>query len=128
MKPTVNTPWITCLALALSLPTAFFILIAVLKYGLGVDAPFDVTAPFLERMGIKETIGWNINLLILFGPLVALMLTLVQLLSIQVHQREERIELNLYLHKHAFPLFVASLSVSLLAILFVYALGENCQC
>jgi hypothetical protein len=27
--------------------------------------PYDSAIPFLERMGIKENLGWNINLLIL---------------------------------------------------------------
>ena len=54
-------------ALLLALPTTY-VLISILKYGWEIDGPFDSSAPLLERMGIKESPGWNINLLILFGP------------------------------------------------------------
>lgn len=71
MKQNTKQNGITILSLLLALPTAYLICISILKYAMGIDAPFDSIAPLLEQMGIKETIGWNINLLILFGPMVA---------------------------------------------------------
>jgi len=56
---------LSVLALFLALPTAYFVCISILKYELGVQAPFDSVAPYLERMEIKEAPGRNINLLIL---------------------------------------------------------------
>src|SRR5262245_8420193 len=82
MKPVIHTnKMLAWIALLLSLPTAYFIAISVLKFELGVDGPFDSIAPLLERWGIRKSLGWNINLLILFGPLLAFTLTIFQLLS-----------------------------------------------
>jgi hypothetical protein len=119
---------LTVLALMLALPTAWFILIAVLKYGFGIDGPFDSLAPTLESWGIKESLGWNINLLILFGPVLAFLLTIFQVLAVEFHLNKEEWRLHFTVQKKWFPLLVAAFSIGLLAILFIYMLGENCKC
>jgi hypothetical protein len=119
---------LTATALLLTLPTVYFIIIAVLKYELGIDRPFDAIAPMLESWGIKEALGWNINLLILFGPLLAFFLTIFQILKIEWYFTKEEFRLNFALKKIWFPLSLAMLSAGVLLILFLYALGENCHC
>ena len=119
---------LTVLALLLALPTAYFISICVLKYGLDINGPFDVIAPFLERVGIKDTIGWNINLLILLGPVVAFMLAIFQVLKIEWQFNKEQFLFQFTIRKKWFPLLVVAFSLSLLAIFFIYLLGENCHC
>lgn len=113
-------------SLLLALPTAYFIGISVLKYGLGINEPFDAIAPFLERMGIKETLGWNINLLILLGPVVAFLLTIYQVLKIEWQFTKEQFLFHFTIRRKWFPLLVAGFSISLLAFLFIYLIGENC--
>ena len=117
--------WLNVLSLLLALPTAYFITISLLKYGLNIDGPFDHASPFLERMGIKESIGWNINLLILFGPLVAFLLTVFQTLKINWQFSKEQFEFQFTIRKKWFPLVVAVVSGGLLLILFIYLAGEN---
>ena len=119
--------WLTTIAFLLALPTAYFILIALLKYGLGIDGPFDSAQPFLEKSGIKESLGWNINLLILFGPVIALFISVFQVLSVEWHFTKEQFQFNITIHRKGFPIFVAVFSILLLGILFVYFLGENYQ-
>ena len=119
--------WLTTIALLLALPTAYFILIALLKYGLGIDGPFDSAQPFLEKLGIKESLGWNINLLILFGPVIALFISVFQVLSVEWHFTKDQFQFNVTIQRKGFPIFVALLSILLLGILFVYFLGENYQ-
>jgi hypothetical protein len=116
---------LNAVALLLSLPTAYFITISVLKYGLSIEGPFDNATPFLERMGIKENLGWNINLLILFGPLIAFLLTIFQVLKINWKFTREQFEFHFAIRKKWFPLMVAVLSGGLLLTLFIYLLGEN---
>jgi hypothetical protein len=116
---------LNAVALLLSLPTAYFITISVLKYGLNIEGPFDNATPFLERMGIKENLGWNINLLILFGPLIAFLLTIFQVLKINWKFTREQFEFHFAIRKKWFPLMVAVLSGGLLLTLFIYLLGEN---
>ena len=112
-------------SLLLVLPTAYFISISVLKYGLNIDGPFDNATPFLERMGIKENLGWNINLLIVFGPLIAFLLTIFQVLRIRWQFSKEQFEFHFSIRKKWFPLMLAVLSGGLLLTLFIYLVGEN---
>ena len=117
--------WLNVLSLLLALPTAYFIMISVLKYGLNIDGPFEHATPFLERMGIKENLGWNINGLILFGPLIAFLLTVFQTLKIKGQFSKEQFEFHFTIRKKWFPLIVAVLSGGLLLILFIYLVKEN---
>jgi hypothetical protein len=116
------------LGLVLALPTGYFIFISILKYGLNIIGPFDSLQPFLERMGIKESFGWNINLLILFGPILAFLLTIFQVVGIKWDLTEEEFHFHFTMQRKWFPILVAVFSIGTLAILFFYMLGENCNC
>lgn len=126
MKQLIKPNIIAIISLLLALPTAYFICISVLKFELGVDAPFDSIAPFLEKMGIKETLGWNINLFIFFGPFVAFLLAIFQVLTIRLQFTQNHFLFQFLVKKRWLPILVAAFSVSLLAFLFVYLVGENC--
>ena len=89
---------------------------------------FDHARPFLERSGIKESLGWNINLLILFGPLIALALNLFSFLKIEWYNEKETFSLKLSIEKYWWNVVLVIFAGALLAILFIYALGENCRC
>ena len=128
MKPTIKSNWLTAAGLLLALPTAYLICISVLKYGLNINEPFDSSAPLLARWGIKESLGWNINLLILLGPIAGFLLTIFQVLIIKWQFTKEHFQFQFTVKKRWFPILVAAFSVSLPAILFFYLLGENCNC
>jgi hypothetical protein len=113
------------LALVFSVPTAYFILISILKYGLGVDGPFDSMQPFLEKLGIDKNFGWNINLLIVFGPVFAFCLTAYQVVRLKWHFSKEELEFQLRIKKNWFPLGIAIFSACLVLMLMVYFAGEN---
>jgi hypothetical protein len=119
--------WVAAAALLLALPTAYFIAINILK-GFGVDGPYYAADPLLKRAGIKESLGWNINLLILFGPVLAIVLTVFKILKFQFHFTKQDFQFYLSVQKRWFHLLVAAFSASLLAILFFYMPGENCNC
>jgi len=128
MKQLTKQNGIAIISLLLALPAAYFIAIAVLKYELGVDGPFDAIAPLLESWGIKDSLGWNINLLILCGPLLAFLLTIFQLLTVRMQFTQNHFLFQITVRKRWLPLLVAGFSISLLAILFAYLFGENCTC
>jgi len=128
MKPTIKPNWPTIAGLLLSLPTAYIICISLLKYVLGINGPFDSSQPFLEGCGIKEAPGWNINLLILLGPVAGFLLATFQVVSIKGKFTKDDFHFELIVMKRWFPILVAAFSISLLAILFFYLLGENCNC
>ena len=116
--------WLNMIALLLVLPSAWFIGINILNEA-GISGLYNASQPVLERMGIKENLGWNINLLILFGPLIAFLLTVFQTLKIKGQFSKEQFEFHFTIRKKWFPLMVALLSGGLLLILFVYLAGEN---
>jgi len=126
MKQYIKQNGIAIASLLLALPTAYFLGISVLKYEMGIDAPFDTAAPFLERMVIKESLGWNVNLLILLGPLVAVVLSIFQVLKIKFQFTQNHFLFQFILKKRWLPLLVAAFSVSLPGVLFIYLAGENC--
>jgi hypothetical protein len=128
MKQITKNNWITWAAFLLALPAAYLICISVLKYGLNIKGPFDSSAPLLERWGIKKSLGWNINLLILLGPIAGFLLAIFQVLIIKWQFTKEHFHFQFTVKKRWFPILVAAFSISLLAMLFFYLLGENCNC
>ena len=128
MRQTINRKWAVSIGALLALPTAFFIFISVLKYALGLPFLFDSTQPLLERLGIKESLGFNINLLILFGPLIALFLNLFSVLHIEWLNEKEIFSFKVSIEKHWWNMVLVIFSALLLAVLFFYAIGENCHC
>jgi hypothetical protein len=126
MKQLTKQNLLTVASLLLALPTAYFLLINILKFELGVDEPYDSSWPLFESVGIRESLGWNINLLILLGPVVAFVLTIFQAVKINWHISKEHFLFQFTVRKRWFPLLVAAFSVSLLTVLFLYLFAENC--
>jgi hypothetical protein len=114
-------------ALLLAMPAAYVITISVLKYGLGINGPFDASQSFLEDAGIKEPLGWNINLLILLGPIVAIALSVFQIMKIDWHFSKEQFNFHIVIQKRWFPIAVAAFGISVMAVLSLYMFGENCR-
>jgi len=126
-KKALHSNWLAAGALLLALPTAYFILINVLN-GFGISSMYEAAEPTLDSMGIKEGLGWNINLLLLFGPILAILLTIFQVLNIELKFTKEEFLLNFSIQKKWLPMLVTAFSAGVLAFLFLYALGENCNC
>ena len=124
---TFKNNWLTATGLVLVLPTAYFIFIGILSE-FGINGPLESIQPFAEKWGIKDPPGFNITSVILFGPMVAFLLTIFQFLKFEWHFTKEEFLLNLSFQKRWFPILVAVASVGVLAILFFYMIGENCNC
>jgi hypothetical protein len=65
----------------LTLSTLYFFFISVVKFHVGAPYIFDAATPFLESTGISEPPGLNVNLLLIFGPVLALLLNLFAVLK-----------------------------------------------
>jgi hypothetical protein len=118
---------LTTIAALLAFPTVYFI-IANLLNETGIPGPYNLIDSFVENAGGKVPLGWNINLLILFGPIVAILLTIFQFMKIEFHFSKEEFLLHFSILKRWFPIVVAAVSVAVLASIFFYMLGENCNC
>lgn len=125
---TFKNNWITAAAVLLMLPAMYFILVGILSE-LGINGPMEVTQPIAEALGIKEPPGgFNISTLIFFGPMLAILLTVFQFLKIEWHFSKEEFFLHLTFQKRWLPVSVTIASGLLLAFLFFYMIGENCNC
>jgi len=125
MKHTTSSNWITVAGLLLALPAAWFITICLLKFEWGVDGPYDSAEPLLVSMGLKENLGFNINLLIFVGPITGSLLALLQVLKIQWEVTKEAFCFHFTIRRRWFPILVSAFCVSLLGILALYLLVEN---
>jgi hypothetical protein len=121
---TSHRDWLSYVALLLVLPSAWFIGINILNET-GISGLYNASQPVLERMGINDNLGWNINLMIVFGPMIALLLTLSQVLKINWQFSKVQFGFHFSIRKKWFPLMVAVFSGGLLLTLFIYLLGEN---
>ena len=124
---TFKNNWLTATGLLLVLPTAYFILIGILS-GVGINGPLEAIKPLAEQWGIKDPPGLNITSVILFGPMIAFLLTIFQFLKIEWHFSKEEFFLNLSFQKRWFPIMVAAASAGVLVMLALYMYVENCRC
>lgn len=125
---TFKNNWLTAAALLLTLPAAYFILIGLLSE-FGINGPLEATKPIAEEWGIKDPPGgFTISSLILFGPMLAILLTIFQFLKIEWHLGKEEFFVHFTFQKRWFPIVITAGSIMLLAFLFFYMLGENCHC
>ena len=125
---TFKSNWITAAAVLLILPAAYFIMAGILSE-FGINGPTEAVQPAAEALGIKEPPGgFNISTLILFGPMLAIPLTVFQFLKIEWHFSKEEFFLHFTFQRRWMPILVTIASGSLLAFLFFYMIGENCNC
>ena len=118
--------WIT--GLFLSIPTFYFFLASILKYELNTPGLYDTISPALQSMGLHENFGWNINLLILFGPVLALLLNVLSVIHIRFETTKEKFDCRLSINKSWKNLAVVFFSGLLLLFLFAFLFVENCNC
>jgi hypothetical protein len=118
---------LTIIAALLAFPTVYFI-IANLLNEIGFPGTYNLIGSFVESTGGREPLGWNINLLILCGPIAAILLTFFQFVKIEFHFSKEEFLLHFSIQKRWFPIIVTVASVIVLASIFFYMIGENCNC
>ena len=118
---------LTIIAALLAFPTVYFI-IANLLNEMGFPGPYNLIGSFVQSAGGGESIGFNINLLILFGPILAIFLTIFQFVKIEFHKSNEEFLLHFSVQKRWFPIIVTVVSIAVLASIFFYMIGENCNC
>jgi hypothetical protein len=116
--------WLNFAALLLVLPSIWFFCINIMNEA-GINGPYNASQPALESLGIREQFGWNINLLIVFGPVIALLLSALQVLHIEWSFSREQFQFTITIRRKWFPLFIAFLSILQLTALFIYLAGEN---
>jgi hypothetical protein len=118
---------VAALTILLVIPAAYFLCISILKFELGVDGPYDASEPMLISLGLRESLGWNINLLIAIGPPLALLLSVMQVLHIEWTRSTDYFYFAFTVKKKWFPISIAILSALVMAVLSLYLFVENCK-
>lgn len=124
----VRSKFIWIAGMLLTIPAFCFFLAAILKFELNTPGLYDAIEPALLAMGLRDNFGFNINLLILFGPVLALLLNVLSVLHIRFETTTEKIDCRVSINKNWKNLAVVFLSANVLLILFAYLFVENCNC
>ena len=112
----------------LTLPAACFFLISILNFQLGYPYLYDAANPFLQSTNISEPPGFNINLLILFGPVLALLINVLAVLDLWLDQGKDRINFQLSVSRSWTNLLIILVSAMTLLTTAAYLFIENCNC
>lgn len=127
MKPQLVKPGLAAITgLLLTAPAAYFILISALKYLLHLPTLFDASAPFFNSPGADKP--WNINLVLVFGPLLAFLLNLSAITSFDGRKTEDGLTIQITFQRRLWNWLALAVSGACLLVLFLYAFGENCLC
>ena len=105
-------------------PALYFFIAAVLNYEMGIPALWKPIDPIFQNPANKH-LGWNINLLILFGPVLAFLLNFFSIVKIKWTNEKEQLHLSFSIRKNWVNILIAVVSVLVLASLFTYLIAEN---
>lgn len=117
----------TILGLVLLAYSGFFVIYNVLKYNLGLPLPFD---PF---SGLNASAGaslWPLfwNALIVFGPIAALALFLLPSVRLRIDLKGDQLLTVSIIKSGRRTLILSAACIGLLAVFFLYLVGENLAC
>ena len=112
---------VALVALAITLPTATFVGVAVLKYVLGVPGPFDAIEPTVTPF-ITHPIGETILVL---APYVAFALAVLPFTRLRIGWSHGRLAASAEAALPATSLIVAAVSATLVVFMGLYWVAEN---
>jgi hypothetical protein len=115
------------IAAALVIPSLYFVISAFLNYGLGISGPWSVIEPIFNQPQNKS-LGLNINLLIVFGPIAACLISLFQVLQLDWKLEKERLHIKASLFLKSYHWIIIGASLFCICSMLLYFLGENCNC
>ena len=109
------------------LPSTYFILSAWLHYVLGISLFWEVIAPLFDFPSNKN-FGFNINMLIVFGPVLSILLNVRKVLSLQIVSNDEQFDVNASVNKYSGAWLIIIMAMFCLTATCIYLLSENCNC
>ena len=108
-------------ALAITLPTAVFVGVAVLKYILGVPGPFNAIEPTVTPF-VTHPIGETI---VVLAPYLAFALVILPFTRLRLERREGRIAVSADLAVPPLNLLIAVVCATLIVVMGLYWVAEN---
>jgi hypothetical protein len=123
----LNSSRVAFISAALVMPALYFILSAFLHYGFGVSGPWRLIEPIFNQPGNKD-LGLNINLLIVFGPIAACIISLFQVMHIDFQKQKEEVNIKASFLLKSYHWIIISAALACTGSMLLYFLGENCNC
>ncbi|MBV9987022.1 MAG: hypothetical protein JO301_05050 [Chitinophagaceae bacterium] len=104
-------------------PAGYFFTAAFLNYELHLPFFWDPIAPYFEQ---HKSLGWNANLLIAFGPVLAVLMNLPRLLQFRLYRDEfDRWQLSALLQLSSPRWAVIGAGIFVTGVMIAYMFGEN---
>jgi hypothetical protein len=113
------------LAAVLVLPAALFVGANVLKYGLGIDGPYDVLGPLTDP---PKGAGNVVTAIVLVGPVIGLAIALSPVLRLRFAYPDGEVQGSVSLRLRWVNIAIAVVALGVLAVLFGHILAENAAC
>jgi hypothetical protein len=120
--------WSFWVGALLTVPAFYFLLASLLKYVLGMPLLFDALQPSFERWGSAEPLGWNINAIMIFGPLIAIGLNVFAVVHADFRKESDYLQVHIRFFRNWWNWAIVLLNAFVLGSFFLYALAENCNC
>ena len=117
--------WTWLAAAVLVLPAAMFAGANTLKYGLGVDGPYDWLGPLTDPPRSTTDL---VTAIVLIGPAIGLAIALWPVVRMRFGHAEHEVSATLTVRLRWANLAVAAVALGVLAILFGHILAENAAC
>jgi len=124
-KVLINRPIALSAGFVLVFPALYFIVSAWLNYGLGFSPFWKVIEPVFENPKNKQL---GFNLIILFGPLLAVLVNLPQVMQLHFTSKMEEVNIYFSFKKYSWSWIIIAATAFCFAALFFYLLIENCNC
>lgn len=109
------------LGLAVMLPTAILMALAVLKYIVGVSGPFDAVEPTMTPI-VTHPLG---ETLFVLGPYIALALAVVPITRVALGWARGRVTASVEFSAPVLNIVVAMASLGLIVVMALYWVAEN---
>jgi hypothetical protein len=113
--PSNKIPAIT--GLVMVIPTTFFLISVLLKYGAGYDFLFDLLKPYYTNK--------IIGMLIFFLPFAAMLINIIYVLALKVKAGESSVKFDIEIKLKPLNIGISLAGLIYTAILFSYLVTEN---
>lgn len=115
------------IAATLVIPSVYFLSAAFMNEVLGFNRPWSVIEPIFEQPENKN-LGLNINLLILFGPIASFIISILQVIKIEIVKEKDRFRINGIITYKSYHWLIIAACLACAGSLFLYFIAENCNC
>jgi transcriptional regulator with XRE-family HTH domain len=113
------------ISLILIFPPVYFIGSAILKYVFGDSMFFDLLLPLYANQNILTIFNIISPIVFLVGLSVAVLINLATICSCSISKKDGSIDTSFSFNVHLINFAIAGISILSLAMLVIYAIGEN---